>query len=48
MRIVVKDSKQTLVWRVKAEAVSEDGDYVGGWYDIDALTGRIVEEDPFL
>lgn len=48
LRIVVKDGKQTLVWRVKAEAVSEDGDYVGGWYDIDALTGRIVEENPFL
>jgi hypothetical protein len=48
LRIVVNDGKQTLVWRAEAEAVSEAGDYVGGRYDIDAVTGRIVEEDPFL
>ena len=48
LRIVVKDGKQILVWRITAEAQGDLPWVIGGQYDIDAQNGSIVEEDPFL
>lgn len=48
LRIVVKDGKQILVWRITAEAQGDLPWIIGGQYDIDAQNGSIVEEDLFL
>lgn len=48
LRFVVIDGKQLLVWRMIAEAQGQFSDTVGGQYDVDAQTGSIVQESPFL
>jgi hypothetical protein len=48
LRIVVKDGKQVLVWRIVAEAQGDFAWSIGGQYDINAQNGSIVEEDLFL
>ena len=48
LRIVVKDGKEILVWRITAEAQGDLPYAIGGQYDINAQNGSIVEEDPFL
>jgi hypothetical protein len=48
LRIVVKDGNQILVWRVSAKAVGNPPIIIGGEFDIDAHTGDIVQENPFL
>jgi len=48
LRIVVKDGKQVLVWRIIAEAQGDLPWPIGGQYGINAQNGSIVEEAPFL
>lgn len=48
LRIVVKDGKQVLVWRIVAEAQGDLPWPIGGQYDINARDGSIVDEAPFL
>jgi len=48
LRIVVKDGKEILVWRMIAEAQGDLPWAMGGQYDINAQNGSIVEENPFL
>lgn len=48
LRIVVKEGKEILVWRITAEVQGDLPWAIGGQYDIDAQNGTIVEENPFL
>jgi hypothetical protein len=48
LHIVVKDGNEILVWQVSAEAVGNPPIIIGGEFDVDAHTGDIVQENPFL